>query len=193
MPKPQTLPILYDDLKTVSISLLKKHGYLKPNRHQSGIISWSRSGDKTGSISIRVNTQSENPYLELDYKCNDIPIKYRVQLVSAISNLGKGFIWYFICPHTRKRCQNLYLADTFFYHRSAVKGCMYKVQTYSKQYRELNKKFKLYFQKCEIYNEMNKKYFKKQYAGKPTRKIIKLKRQLQKADNISHNFINRVL
>ena len=120
MPRNSTFPTLYDELKTVSISFLTKHGYLKPNQWQGGTINWSRQGKKTGSISIRVTTEPESPYLELDYKCNEIPIKYRVQIISVPSNLGKGVVWYFICPQTGKRCRKLYFAKNYFYHRSVV-------------------------------------------------------------------------
>lgn len=185
MPKPHTFPTLYDDLKTVSISFLTKHGYLKLNQWQSGTISWSRNGNKTGSISIRVNTQPESPYLELDYKCNEAPINYRVQLVSAPSNLGKGVVWYFVCPHTGKRCRKLYLADTYFYHRSAFRGCMYEKQTQSKKYRGLSKTLGVYYRADQSYEQLlYKKHFKKQYAGKPTKKYLKLTRQIQRAESI---------
>lgn len=193
MPKPHTFPTLFDELKTVSISFLTKHGYLKPNQWQSGTISWSRDGNKTGSISIRVSTQPQSPYLELDYKCNEAPIKYKVQLVSAPSNLGKGVVWYFVCPQTNKRCRKLYLADTFFYHRSAFKGCMYESQTYSKEFRKLNRKFKMYFQKSEIYEQIYKKHFKKQYDGKPTQKFLKLTHKIQKAESIPYLEIEMLL
>jgi hypothetical protein len=193
MPKPQTFPTLYDEVKTVSISFLTKHNYLKPNQRQSGVISWSRNGDNTGSISIRVSTEPQSPYLELDYKCNEAPIKYRVQLVSAPSNLGKGVVWYFVCPYTGKRCRKLYLGNIYFYHRSAFRGCMYEVQTYSKEFRELNKKFKTYFQKSKNYEQLYKKHFKMQYAGNPTKKYLKLTQQIQRAESIPYHEIERAL
>jgi hypothetical protein len=125
MPKFPTFPTIYDNCKTVSISDLKRWEYLKPNQFKSGLITWSINGNKSGSISIRTNTNSENPYLELDYKCNETPINYRVQLVSIPSNLGKGVVWFFICPRTGKRCRKLHLADIYFYHRSAsADACM---------------------------------------------------------------------
>lgn len=184
MPKPLTFPTLYDDLKTVSISFLSKHGYLKPNQWKSGTITWSRNGNKTGSISIRVNTQLDSPYLELDYKYNEAPINYRVQLVSTRSNLGKGVVWYFVCPQTGKRCRKLHLADTYFYHRSAFRGCMYEKQTQSKKYRGLDKTLGAYFKCDNLYSELYKKHFRKQYAGKPTKKYLKLTRQIQRAESI---------
>jgi hypothetical protein len=193
MPKPHTFPTLFDEVKTVSISFLTKHRYLKPNQWQSGTITWSRNGNKTDSISVRVNTQSEQPYIELDYRCNEAPVKYRVQLVSVPSNLGKGVVWYFICPYTDKRCRKLYLTDTYFYHRSAFKGCMYKKQTQSKKQRYFNKTLSLYFRSDELFEHLYKKHFKKQYAGKPTKKYLKLTQQIQKAESIPIKEIERAL
>lgn len=187
------MPTLYDYLKTINISFLKKHGYLKPNQWQSGTITWSSNGNKTGSISIQVNTQSEQPYIELDYKCNEAPIKYRVQLVSAPSNLGKGVVWYFVCPRTGKRCRKLYLADTYFYHRSAFRGCMYEKQTQSKKSRYLDKTLGVYFRTDQLFEQLYKKHFKKQYAGKPTKKYLKLTQQIQRAESIPYHEIERAL
>lgn len=184
MPKPSTYPTLFDECLQVSISFLTRHGYLKPNQWQSGTIAWSRNGNKTASIAIRVSTQSDSPYLELDYKNNGTPINYRVQLASAPSNLGKGFVWYFICPRTGKRCRKLYLADTYFYHRSAFMGCMYEKQTQSKRSRRLHKLLGACFRTDELFEQLNKKHFKKQYAGKPTKKYLKLIRQIEHAEGI---------
>jgi len=178
MAKPQTFPTLYDEMKTVSISFLTKYGYLKPNQWQSGTITWRKNGTKTGSISIRVNTQPESPYLELDYKCNETLINYRVQLVSAPSNLGKGVVWYFVCPHTGKRCRKLYLSDTYFYHRTAFRDCMYEKQTQSKKYRKLDNTLGAYLRIDELYEQVNKKHLKKHYAGKPTKRYFKLMQKI---------------
>lgn len=193
MPKPHTFPTLYDEVKTISISFLTKQGYLKPNKWQSGTITWSRNGNKTGSISIQVNTQPENPYIELDYKCNEAPINYRVQLVSALSNLGKGAVWYFVCPYTGKRCRKLYLADTYFYHRSAFRGCMYEKQTQSKKYRELEKTLGSYFKADQLFEQQSKKHLKKRYAGKPTKKYLKLTEQLNSLENIDLRVLRRLI
>lgn len=181
MPKPHTFPTLYDDLKTVCISFLTKNGYLKPNQWQSGTISWSRNGNKTGSVSIRVSTRPESPYLELDYKCNEDPINYRVQLVSAPSNLGKGVVWYFVCPHTGKRCRKLYLADTYFYHRSAFRGCMYEIQTKSKKDRAIERKYKPLY-KGKEYDQLQAGYFKTHYNGKPTRRFLRIMKVIKTAE-----------
>ena len=193
MPKPHTFPTLFDEVKTVSIFFLTKHQYLKPNQWQSGTITWSSNGNKTGSILLQVNTQSEQPYIELDYKYNEAPINYRVQLISAPSNLGKGVVWYFICPHTGKRCRKLYSGNSYFYHRSAFRGCMYEKQTQSKKGRYLDKTLGAYFRTDELFEQLYKKHFKKQYAGKPTKKFLRLTQQIQKAESIRYNILERVL
>ena len=194
MPRPHTFPTLYENLKTITISFLSKQEYLKPNHCQIGGIAWyNRDGHKTGSASILVNTQSENSYLELSYKYNETPINYRVQLVSLPSNLGKGLVWYFICPYTNKRCRKLYLADTYFYHRSAFRGCVYEKQTHSRKYRQLYKKVGVCFQTDQLYDQLYKKHFKKQYAGKPTKKYLRIMEQLQKAESVPVHEIERAL
>jgi len=193
MPRPRTFLTLYDNLKTITISFLSKHGYLKPNRCQSGTITWSRDGYTTGSISILVNTQSESPYLELSYKYNETLINYRVQLVSFPSNLGKGIVWYFLCPRTGKRCRKLYSAGAYFYHRSALRGCVYEKQTHSRKLRLLYKTMGACFQKEQLYDALYKKHLKKQYAGKPTKKYRRIMEQLHKAESVPAHAIERAL
>jgi len=141
MPKPYTFPTLYDEVLRINISKLKEWNYLNPDQFKSGTITWSINGEKTASISITVNTYSKQPYIELDYKRNDKPRKYKVSLVSIPSNLGKGKIWYFLCPQTFKRCRKLYSISGYFLHREAFKGCMYDSQTKSKRWRQMDKVF----------------------------------------------------
>src|SRR5690606_7548140 len=140
MPKFPTFPTLYDDALQISVTKLKEWGYLDPSKIKSGTLTWSRNGNKTGSISIRVNTLDEqHPFVELDYKYREEPRNYKVRLVSMPSNLGKGLIWYFLCPQTNKRCRKLYSIGGYFLHREAFNGCMYETQTQSKKYRQLDK------------------------------------------------------
>jgi len=183
MPKFSTFPTLYNEVLQINISKLKEWGYLKPGQINSGTINWSRNGNPAGSISIEVNTNGEQPYIELDYKYKNEPRKYKVNLVSTPSNLNKGEIWYFFCPHTNKRCRKLYSIGGYFLHREAFKGCMYESQIQSKRYRELDKTFGAYFKSDDLYSQLYKKHFKKYYAGKPTKKYLQLMKQIQKLKN----------
>lgn len=193
MPKPHTFPTLYNEASQIHISKLKGWGYLDPKQIKSGALNWSSNGNPTGSISIKANTQSEQPYIELDYKYRDEPRNYKVYLTSTPSNLNRGEIWYFICPQTNKRCRKLYSIGGYFLHREAFKGCMYETQTISKKYRQLDKRLGAYFKSDELYRELYKKHFKKSYAGKPTKRYLKLMKQINKAESIPPQRIERLL
>lgn len=193
MPKPHTFPTLYNDVLQISITKLKEWEYLNPEQLKSGTITWSRNDNKRGSISITVNTKSEKPYIELDYKSNDEPRNYKVQLVSIPSNLGKGVIWYFLCPETNKRCRKLYSIEGYFLHREAFKGCMYESQTQSKSYRQLDKTLGAYFRTDDLYSQLYQKHFKKTYAGKPTKRYLRIMEQIRKAEKTAYNEIERLL
>ena len=194
MPKPYTFPTLYNKALQIDISKLKDWGFLKPKQIKSGTLTWSRNENPTGSISIVVNTHSEQPYIELDYKYGDEPRNYKVRLVSKPSNLGKGLIWYFLCPQTNKRCRKLYSIGGYFLHREAFSGCMYETQTQSKKYRQLDKTFGAYFKIDNLCSELYKKNFKKYYAGKPTKRYLRIMEQIQtEAESVPHHEIERLM
>ncbi len=185
MPKFPTFPILYDDVLKLSISKLKEWHYLEPEQIKSGSIHWNTNGNQKSNITIRVNTQSEQPYIELNYLYHNTPRNYKIQLVTQPSNLGKGQIWYFKCPVTKKHCRKLYLINGYFLHREAFNGCMYKTQTQSKKAREIEKKLRPLFKKDYLSKELDKKYFKKVYAGKPTKRYLRLMKQVQEASKLT--------
>jgi len=193
MPKPYTFPTLYNEALQITITKLKKWGYLEPEQIKSGTINWNSNGNPTGSISIKGNTHSEQPYIELDYKYRDEPRNYKVYLTSTPSNLNRGEIWYFICPQTKKRCRKLYSIGGYFLHRQAFNGCMYETQTQSKKYRQLDKTLGAYFKSDNLYSELYKKNFKKSYAGKPTKKYLRIIKQIKKSENIPYNEIEKLL
>lgn len=178
MPKFPTFPTLYDECWQISISSLNSWGYLIPGQWKNGTITWSRGEGEykeiTGQIGISVNTFSKSPYLELKYTCNGNPINYRVPLVSMPSNLGKGLVWFFICPRSGKRCRKLYYIEAHFYHRSAFKGCMYEKQAQSNRSRKLIQQYEKIFGVDKAFEQIYSKHFKKYYNGKPTKRYSKL-------------------
>lgn len=184
MAKFPTFPPLYDEVLQISIKKLKEFGYLKKNCVNSGVLNWSWHGQNKSSISIRVNTFAEPHHIELDYNTNGEPRNYKVRLITVPSNLGKGEVWYFLCPHTQKKCRKLYLIGGYFLHRKAFTGCMYESQTVSKYYRFLNNTFGAYFKTEKLYDEMYAKHFTKYYKGKPTKKYLRILEQLKRAENI---------
>jgi len=184
MSRCSTSPALYDEMKTLRISYLYRNNYLKLGFKTSGIINWVSNGDVTSSISISVTNRSINPFITLEYTSNSTPISYNVQLVSIPSNLGKGVIWYFICPATRKRCRKLYLCGGYFYHRTAFRGCMYEKQTYSHNTRWLGRQVDQLFGSDKAYEKIYSKYFKKTYNGRKTMRYKKLLEQIEISDKV---------
>jgi len=166
-------PTLFEECRTLCISDLKRWGYLKPEQYLSGVVSWYQGKGENkrvlASISISVCTYSEyNPFLEFNYSYNDTPVHYQVALETIPSNLGKGVVWFFICPRTGTRCRKLHLVGGYFYHRSAFKGCLYEKQKHSHKTRNLLKYFEAIFGTGEP-----SKPIRTHYAGKPTKRYLK--------------------
>lgn len=193
MPKPHTFPTLFNEVLQIHISKLKDWGYIQPKHIKSGTINWSNNGNSLGSILIKVNTQSGENFIELNYKHKDEIRNYKVYLTSTPSNLNKGEIWYFICPQTKKRCRKLYSIGGYFLHREAFNGCMYETQTQSKNYRQLDKTLGAYFNIDNLYSELYKKNFKKTYAGKPTKRYLRIMEQIQKGESVTYKEILKIL
>ena len=55
---------------------------------------------------------------------------------------------------------------------------MYECQTKSKKWREIEKIYGAYFDADKHYEQLYSKHFKKFYAGKPTKRYLKIMRQL---------------
>jgi hypothetical protein len=176
-----TYPPLLDEVLQISISKLKEWGYLKPHQVMSGAIRWSRNKKKTTDIDIRVDTHSN--YIELSYSYDEEPVNYTIKIVSLPSNIGKGQVWYFECPSTKKRCRKLYLVGKYFLHRTAFGGCMYVKQTKSKNIRKQIKMIDAVFKTTELYEQIYSKHLKKSYAGRPTKKYIRLMSKIQRAES----------
>lgn len=191
MAKFATYPTLYDECLTLTISFLKRYGYLKPGQFQSGTSTWSVNCHETASIALAVNTKVAKPYIELNYSASGEARKYQLGLVTIPANIGKGEVWYFRCPATKKLCRKLYLIGGYFYHREAFKGCMYSIQTESKEARQTTRKYKPMYKGNE-YDKLQAKYFKANYAGKPTKNYLRIMKKIKDADAMPDPFMNRL-
>jgi hypothetical protein len=69
------------------------------------------------------------------------------------------------------------------------RGCMYEKQTQSKKSRHLDKTLGLYFQVDKLFEQL----YKKHYAGKPTKKYLKLTQQIQKVESITRQEIEKAI
>lgn len=190
MSRYSTYPFLFDEAKFITITILKKWGYLELGTSKRGVLTWRINGTKTGSISIFVN---HNNLVTVDYKCNETPYKYNIYLTSTPSNLGIGSIWYFICPFTHKRCRKLHLISERFMHRSNLPSGMYSTQVQSKSWRLMDKVYGSYFKLDGLYQELHSKHFKTHYNGKPTKRYLKLINKISQGERIPIEDIERLM
>jgi hypothetical protein len=66
-------------------------------------------------------------------------------------------------------------------------------ETQSKKYRQLDKTLGAYFKSDNLYSKLYKKNFKKSYAGKPTKKYLRIMEQIQKAESIPYLEVTKEL
>jgi len=62
---------------------------------------------------------------------------------------------------------------------------MYENQTHSKNWRARMKIIDPVWKLDSVYHELEKKHFKRSYAGRPTKRYLKLLQQIDRMDNIS--------
>ena len=174
-----------EDCRSVSISFLKKHGYLNPDCHQSGGISWKNCyGEETSSIGITVSTFEAESFVRFYYTVTKrstgekIEFDYKVHLTNTPCNFG-GIRYWFICPLSRngvfcgRRVAKLYCAPGGNYY-----GCRfcYDLSYESRNESRLGRIGQLgYILKAERqYEELYKKTKRWTWRGRPTRKVQKL-------------------
>jgi hypothetical protein len=188
-------PTTVEDCLTFRLKSLTENNnnYLTSYGIRRGVTSWSTNGNIHSTINIEVTHTEYETFIIFNYRCNGEPINYRINLERKNSNLGKGIIWYFVCPRTGKLCRKLYLNNGYFLHRTASKNLMYSKQIESKKFRNLNKVFGACFELDEVYTELYKKYFKSHYKGKPTKRFLKLKNKIDVANRFPPDIIERLL
>ncbi|WP_419869898.1 hypothetical protein [Chryseobacterium sp. CT-SW4] len=183
-----------ESLKVITILDLKKLGYLQPNVSLNRNVFWTnKNGERVSSINVVIETTETDGSITFDYIYNDSQkINYRVRLITRPSNLGKGLLWFFVCPSTKKICRKLHLNSGYFLHRTAFNDLYYEKQLHSKKWREWENVFGSYLDD-KIYEEVYKKHFKKFYKGKPTKKYLKLMRRLNSRKTLTFGDIEKLL
>jgi len=119
-----------EDLLTLSITDLKRLGYLVKGATCTGRVTWNRRGREVASIGVQTNTAGEIPAVRFYYNANGSPVDYSTPLRFAPSNLNRGGYYYFVCPVTGRSCRKLYLIGSRFVSRFAFRA-LYEKQTKS--------------------------------------------------------------
>lgn len=163
--------------KKISIGFIKKYGYLNHGL-MNGVITFSRNGEKTGSVNIESILSQYEECIKFSYTQTDRDsgekkdFDYKIQLTTTPCNFG-GVRYWFICPLSRndqycgKRVGILYKAGDYF-------GCRH-CYNLSYECRNLGGVFKA-IGKIISEPELEESYKKircKYYAGKMTKRYKK--------------------
>lgn len=188
MPKLPTFPTLYDNALQLSTTDLKRLGMLNPNSLLFKSLYWGVS--KQASISIWVSTLAPQSYIDFSYSIKQRKYDYKINLVALPSNLGKGKVWFFVCPITNQRCRKLYFRQGYFCHREAFKGGMYSCQIKDKTIG-LYEVLEAYQKLDKLHLQLEQKHFKTHYAGQPTKRYTRLMKQIKRYERVLGGFPNQ--
>nr|WP_315198250.1 hypothetical protein [uncultured Flavobacterium sp.] len=149
---------------TISTTELKKKGFFN-NRKTVEVINVTKNG-LCISLNIESISDENGKYLILTHTSEteiNKTVSYKVRIISIPSNIGDGFVKYFVCPTTGKHCRKLYYSRQIFQHRDAT-GLLYAQQA---KRQPISYAFYL---SAEQRNEPYTKYFKKTYQGENTKR-----------------------
>lgn len=153
----------------LELSYLMKQGFISKGKILSGTLSWNNGN----TIKIISEFTSDRQYIRLIYKVKKysgeyLDLDYYINLESIPSNLGKGKIWYFVCPINYKRSRILYQAygSNYFKSREAFQNRIYySSQICSKSYFPFERCHSIAKTLCKV-KPLGRK---KTYQGKETR------------------------
>ena len=137
------------------------------------------------SIGVKLIKEGSRYVVELNYyktiEGEKKDISYQVQVVSVPSNLGKGEVYYFLCPFTYKRCKVLYMGygSLYFKSREAYRHRIYYASQLSSHLDRHNDTYWRLERKLE---QLYKKHPKTHYRGKTTRAQKRIERLEQEQD-----------
>lgn len=163
----------------IDVRWLKKYGKLDyPN---SGSLSWSRNGQKTGAISYSIN--DERILLSYRHKYPNSSeweqVQQSIHITTTECNYGGKRKW-FLCPKCSKRVAIVYSYSKYFYCRNCL-SLPYRSTLESDRDRIFTKKHELGEQIFQYY-ERGEGFFKKKGMHQKTfdhklRKYKELERQ----------------
>lgn len=123
----------------------------------------------TYHISVKATAEADIEAIFFEWENDGRKYRQRVYISYEESNLGKGYLVFFLCPYTGRKCRKLYTDGTALISRYGFEHT-YSQRNQSKKWRELDKM--LHF----LDNEPVRKFGKMEYRGKLTpygKKLIK--------------------
>jgi hypothetical protein len=132
MTRPRSVYTYLD--KSYQLSLKTYADCLRARTFFCALTTWN-DGSK---VLVTINHDTATSAMTVEYIYGGRHYKCEIVIVSEISNLGRGLVWFFICAMSGKRCRKLYFVEGLFVHRDAFPGQYYYHQTDSKKWRKSN-------------------------------------------------------
>lgn len=177
MPRLSKYPDLLDEVPILSVSILKKFGYLKPGETVSGTVIWSTWAGV--GLTLNVTASVSEGFVRLEYRCYGRLIIYRIKLEKFAARLG-GHYWMFICPVMGTRCHKVYCVGDYFLSRAAHPKAIYSIQAQSKRQREVENAYRSILNADE---HLHKWRGRRTYKGQPTKRYRCLSKNQAKYAN----------
>ena len=124
------MSIIMEDCLSFNIADLMRHGLF-----DGGIAATTLYWTNGSAVNVEVDNRQQT--MVLTYLCNGEAMKCSYQIVTKLSNLGKGVVRFFVCPVTRTLCRKLRLYGNRFVSGRAMRGALYNSQAASKHERLL--------------------------------------------------------
>lgn len=175
-----------DEYITLSVSDLRRLGYIKRHEIKGGRVTWKRGDTITAQIYVTIDTRAV-PMCYLSYRYGGTPVQETIRLMFKHSNLnpeGDHGYYYFVCPVSGVCCRKLYNVNGRFVGRAAFKS-LYPQQALSRKQRNEYKLFGLWVKLDELQQSRRRKDF---YRGKPTPYRLKWEKYIERNATIDPVF-----
>lgn len=149
-----------------------------PGKIWTGNSRWFQGDEETGSVGYRIHADPVRPLLVLLYSIDGQDVTQTVELEAVPSNLNKSHYWIFRCPMSGRRCKKLHLIHGLFQHRTALRGVFYRQQVRTPCF--YSRYMDAYDGICDLLNTADAPFFREYYAGKPTRRAIRMWQKIEK-------------
>ncbi len=182
----------------IELSYLLKAGIIKKGCKIQTDITWTSGA----IIKIEANYHNQARYnIRLIYRTTDregnkTDHDYKIYLDEVLSNLGKGYVLYFLCPVSGDRCRVLYMCygSDIFKARASYQNRIYYSCQVSSKYGYPNDRYHSLEKQIESLRKSKRKQLT--YKGQPTRFALRLKRlkhEKDKYNEISDYFLTYML
>jgi hypothetical protein len=170
---------------TISITDLKKKGILNSNQAVE-VLKLIKNNGQCLSVDVEFISSENEKHLKLNHSIEteiNKTLSYTVKLISISSNIGNGFVTYFVCPSTGKHCRKLYSCGGKFQHRDAT-GLLYAQQIRKQPISCAG------YLTIEQRNEPNTKYFRKYYKGEMTKRYFRILLRISHSEVVDAYYVH---